>query len=193
MLHTGTRLTASGNTLVMTPLIPVKQSTPAALGEFDRDEFLRETKQLFWSPLKIPKMLAMSDQLQEQLREKMQSSDICMLPSYKYTLPTGHERGSYLALDIGGSTCRVALVELSGRDNGRECISIVKMNSYRIGNTIKALRGQDFFEWIAGKIGETLQDPALSQLHGTEPLSMGLSWSFPIQYDHPSAKSSHRS
>jgi hexokinase len=170
----------------MTPLTPLKQLIPESLDESDREEFLRETKQLFWSPLKIPNMLVMSEQLQDQLREKMQSSNICMLPSYNYTLPTGHERGSYLALDIGGSTCRVALVELSGRDNDRECICIVKMNSYNIGNAIKALRGQDFFDWIAGKIAETLQDPALSPRHSAKPLSMGLAWSFPIQYDHPS-------
>jgi hexokinase len=168
----------------MTPSTSPTQLVPSSLDESERAEFLRESRQLFWSPLEIMNMLAMSDQIQEQLREKMQTSNICMLPSYNYTLPTGHERGSYLALDIGGSTCRVALVELSGRDGDRESIHIVKMSSHRIGNTIKALRGQAFFDWIASKVAEILQDPAISQLHSTIPLPMGLAWSFPIQYDH---------
>jgi hexokinase len=151
---------------------------------YDRnmDEFLREVERLFESPLKVQGMLAMSGKLQEQFREKLQSSNICMLPSYNHTLPTGREQGSYLALDVGGSTFRVALVDLSGRDNGKECMRIVKMCSYRIDNTVKALKGHEFFDWMADRIGEFLEDPIVVEVHGADTIAMGLAWSFPIEY-----------
>jgi len=150
---------------------------------YDRtmDDFLGEAKMLFEAPLKMKNMLAMSSKLQEQFRQKLQSSNICMLPSYNHTLPTGRERGSYLALDVGGSTFRVALVDLSGRNNGQECMRIVKMRSYRIDNHVKALKGHAFFDWMADRIGETLEDPLVVKFHGTSTFVMGLAWSFPIE------------
>lgn len=36
------------------------------------------------------------------------------LPSYVTSVPTGEERGQFLAVDLGGSNCRICLVELHG-------------------------------------------------------------------------------
>lgn len=152
--------------------------------EYDRtmDDFLQEARRLFQSPITPKNMLAMSDALQEEFKQKLQSSNISMLPSYMCTLPTGRERGSYLALDVGGSTFRVAFVELSGRGNEKESMRIVKMCTYKICNLVKALEGLQFFDWMAEKIQETLDDPVVVEVHGTDTLIMGLAWSFPIEY-----------
>lgn len=146
------------------------------------DDFLQEVRRLFQSPIDTKNMLDMSDALQEEFRQKLQSSDISMLPSYIYTLPTGQERGSYLALDVGGSTFRVAFVELNGRGNEKESMRILKMCTYKICNLVKALEGHQFFDWMAEKIQETLDDPVVVEVHGTDTLIMGLAWSFPIKY-----------
>ncbi|QDS75424.1 hypothetical protein FKW77_003658 [Venturia effusa] len=149
------------------------------------DDFLQEARRLFQSPITTTNMLAMSDALQEEFKQKLQSSNISMLPSYIYTLPTGQERGSYLALDVGGSTFRVAFVELNGRDSEKESMRIVKMCTYKIGNLVKALEGHEFFDWMAEKIQETLNDSVVVEVHGTETLIMGLAWSFPIETTSP--------
>jgi hexokinase len=148
------------------------------------DNFLSEVKCLFTAPLDPSIQLAMSTKLQEQFREKLQASAFCMLPSYNHTLPTGYEKGKYLALDVGGSTFRVALVSLTGKDNGGS-MKIVKMSSYRISNKVRALRGHHFFDWMAERIGETLNDPVVKEAQGESLLPMGLAWSFPVEYALP--------
>ena len=40
------------------------------------------------------------------------SSDLKMYPTFVYDLPTGKESGDILALDLGGSNFRVALIKL---------------------------------------------------------------------------------
>lgn len=186
-------LAASLRSLAMLPsliqalpssLIPTKHIHHHVITEYDRtmDDFLQEVRRLFQSPIDAKNMLDMSNALQEEFRQKLQSSDISMLPSYIYTLPSGQERGSYLALDVGGSTFRVAFVELSGRGNEKESMRIVKMCTYKICNSVKALEGHQFFDWMAEKIRETLDDPVVVEVHGTQTLIMGLAWSFPIKY-----------
>lgn len=147
------------------------------------DDFLREVKRLFEAPLQITNLLAMSGKLQEQFRQKLQDSNICMLPSYNHTLPTGNERGTYLALDVGGSTFRVALVELCGKHKEWDkSMRVVKIESYRIDNTVRALKGHAFFDWMAERIAEVLEDAEIRKLRGSTVLPMGMAWSFPVEY-----------
>lgn len=106
-----------------------------------------------------------------------------MLPSYNHKLPSGQETGRYLAVDVGGSTLRVALVELRGRAehvSGRES-EIVSLKSYPIDTDIKNLRGVAFFDWMAAKIVETLglQEGRVNGA-AASAVPMALAWSFPI-------------
>lgn len=144
------------------------------------DDFLQELKQKFEGPLKSSNLLSMSARLQDQFKEKLKSSHLCMLPSYNHTLPTGYEMGKYLALDVGGSTFRVALIHLTGKSNGSS-MKIVKMFNYRIGNKVRALEGHAFFDWMAERIDETLEDAVVKAAQGDTPLPMGLAWSFPVE------------
>ena len=101
-----------------------------------------------------------------------------MLPSFNHLLPTGREKGQFLALDVGGSTLRVALVELRGREaDGRES-EIVQMETFRITPEIKQYEGMAFFDWLAARIHEVLSKDGRST-EGYIP--MGLAWSFPIE------------
>ncbi|TKA76468.1 hypothetical protein B0A49_02232 [Cryomyces minteri] len=145
------------------------------------DEFLREVQCLFEAPLQPANLHALSGKLQQQFRQKLQSSNICMLPSYNHTLPTGHERGTYLALDVGGSTFRVALVELGGKERGNQGMQITRMRSFRIDNAERALKGHAFFDWMADRIQDTLAEEDYQLSHGTSALPMGLAWSFPVE------------
>jgi hexokinase len=60
-------------------------------------------------------------------------------------------------------------------------MKIVKMFNYRIGNKVRALEGHTFFDWMAERIGETLEDAVVKAAHGDTPLPMGLAWSFPVE------------
>ena len=166
------------------PSLPAPKRVRDVVRSCDRtmDDFLREVQRLFEAPLKSTSLLAMSGKLQEQFEQKLQTSNICMLPSYNHTLPTGHEEGTYLALDVGGSTFRIALVELNGKDSAGKSMRIANMRSYRIDNSVRALKGHSFFDWMAEKIEEAIADPEVKKINGTSTLPMGLAWSFPVEF-----------
>ncbi|KAI9756117.1 MAG: 18S rRNA maturation protein [Chaenotheca gracillima] len=145
------------------------------------DDFLLEIEALFNGPLVLSNLLTLSQQLQAQFKDRLSSSPISMLPSYNHTLPRGDERGTYLALDVGGSTLRVALVELAGRNEASEPMRISRMESWRIDDSVKLLTGNDFFDWMAGRIDEMLSKDGSGYGHEKSPLPMGLAWSFPIE------------
>ncbi|KAI4707166.1 hypothetical protein J4E89_008105 [Alternaria sp. Ai002NY15] len=153
------------------------------LRTYDRtmDDLLHEIQRLLEAPLATAKMLDMSTRLQAQFAPKLQSSDICMLPSYNHKLPSGLEKGTYLALDVGGSTFRIALVELNGRQQDAKKMRIVIMKSYKIDEKVRQRRGNDFFEWMAEKIQDALADPLLQNSTDTKSFPMGLAWSFPVE------------
>lgn len=166
------------------PSLPSRRRMRDAVRTYDRtmDDFLREIQRLLESPLKSAKLLQISGKLQEQFTPKLQASDICMLPSYNHKLPSGNEQGTYLALDVGGSTFRVAVVELNGKQPGAKSMRIVNMKSYRIDNSVRYLRGTAFFDWMAEKIEAAITDSGLKSDSGEKTFGMGLAWSFPVEY-----------
>jgi hexokinase len=145
-----------------------------------REDFLEDVRKKF-QELKKGNLVAFSDGLKAQFGESLLDNPISMQPSYNHQLPTGEECGTFLALDVGGSTFRVALIELSGRKNeGQEC-QILKCKSIKIDSAIKQLKGVLFFDWMATRIEDTLSGQSEGQEISETPLSMGLSWSFPIE------------
>ncbi|KAF2767618.1 actin-like ATPase domain-containing protein [Teratosphaeria nubilosa] len=151
------------------------------------EAFAAEVRSLFEAPLREGRLLEMSRGLQEEYREKLRESEVSMLPSYQHTLPTGKEQGDFLALDVGGSTFRLALVRLGGSvnmDKGTE-LQVRRMKSFVIDKNIRDLRGQAFFDWMADRIGDMLAE--YNHINGTTDarLDMGLAWSFPIEQTSP--------
>lgn len=165
------------------PALTSRKRHRDAIRTYDQtmDELLREVQRLLEAPLEPTKLQHISAKLQEQFAPKLQSSDICMLPSYNDKLPTGREKGTYLALDVGGSTFRIALVQLNGRQPGAKNMRIITMKSYKINEKVRQRSGTDFFEWMAEKIQQALADPQLHNSTCTQSYPMGLSWSFPVE------------
>ena len=145
------------------------------------DEFAGEAKGLLEAALQSEQLLVISRALQEEYREKLESSDISMLPSYQYTLPTGRESGDFLALDVGGSTFRVALVRLGGKGDSEDTMQLRRMRSFVIDKVVRELKGQAFFDWMAERIEKVFME--YNHMKGTHNarLKMGLAWSFPIE------------
>jgi hexokinase len=165
------------------PLSSRKRNMREALRTYDRtmDDFLREVQRLLEAPLEPARLQQISAGLQEQFAPKLQASDICMLPSYNHKLPTGLEKGTYLALDVGGSTFRIALVELNGKQPSAKNMRIVNMKSFKIDEKVRQRRGTDFFDWMAEKIELALAEAPPQKVDNVGSFPMGLAWSFPIE------------
>ncbi|KAI8081526.1 uncharacterized protein BX664DRAFT_268967 [Halteromyces radiatus] len=98
-----------------------------------------------------------------------------MIPSYVTRLPTGQEKGTFLALDIGGSTLRVCAVELLGQ--GQVKVNEVK-RSIPMTDPLRTGEIEPFFDWMVDTVDLLLKEYHLDTT--TSSLSMGVSWSFPI-------------
>lgn len=154
---------------------------PSKFPDNRMDRFAATVEQRFTNAL-TPEMLhIMSTALLDEYHDACESSTIGMLPSFCHTLPKGSENGAFLALDVGGSTLRVALIKLNGRRSVGEATTILKSRHHFIDQTTRSLVGRAFFSWMADRIYETLEDDA-RWLHASEPLRIGLAWSFPIEY-----------
>jgi hexokinase len=145
------------------------------------EDLAEEAVQLFTERLDVQSMLSMSSEMCQQYKEKLHGYHECMLPSYNYTLPTGHEIGTYLAMDLGGSTFRVALVELRGRTAGQPGLRIVRMSVSPIDENVRRLEGTLLFDWMAQKIEAMLAEGPETCGYEDEALPVGLAWSFPIE------------
>ncbi|KAK4159094.1 hexokinase-1 [Cladorrhinum sp. PSN259] len=144
-------------------------------------DFLAEAEQLILGPVTGNQLKKLARKLKHEFKDALKSNPACMLPSYNSQLPTGHEPGEFLALDVGGSTLRVALVELRGRTvPGSESV-IVRMDSFKIDSDIRNLSGRKFFDWMAEKIHQTVARDSEKGHSPETPLLMGLAWSFPIE------------
>lgn len=149
----------------------------------DIQEFLKEAETALLGPISGEGLSTLSEGLKKQFLERLESDFECMLPSFSHQLPTGDESGQYLALDVGGSTLRVAVVQLAGRDNaGRQESKILRIRSFAINREIKDLEGAVFFDWMAARIVETVSTDMKQEHSPDQPLPMALAWSFPIEY-----------
>ncbi|KAJ8069673.1 hypothetical protein OCU04_000102 [Sclerotinia nivalis] len=143
-------------------------------------KFLDEVEAAFRDSTKEASLLAFSEGLRKEFTESLLENPQCMLPSYNHQLPSGHECGTYLALDVGGSTFRVALIKLAGKECEGKEIEIVELKSFKIKNVERQLVGVEFFDWMADRILDTLSGEKEGHETSKAPLSVGLSWSFPI-------------
>lgn len=154
-----------------------KEQSSSPVERPNHQTFAKEVDVLFDEVFDPAVLLRLSDGLREQFSAALVSDAKCMLPSYNHQLPRGSERGRFLALDVGGSTFRVALIELLGSGSAPETV-IRSQASYKITDTIKQLRGVQFFDWLAERIEETLSKEASAP---KDVIPMGLAWSFPVE------------
>jgi len=144
-------------------------------------DFLKDAEHLLLRHIDGDGLRTLARQLKAQFRDGLLENPACMLPSYNHQLPNGDEHGQYLSLDVGGSTLRVALVELSGSGTAGGESRIVRISNFKITPSVKKLEGVAFFDWMAARILETVS-PAVDREPSPEhPLPLGLAWSFPLE------------
>lgn len=148
------------------------------------DAFTREVCRLFTTSLSHATLLEMSKRLQLEFKPKLQAGTANMLPSFNHAMPTGDETGTFLSIDVGGSTLRVAIVTLSGRRSEQvgSPMEIASLQSWKIDDRVKSRKGKEFFDWMAARIEETLSKNGTKMGRDPNfPIDVGLAWSFPIE------------
>ncbi|KAK9471920.1 uncharacterized protein V1510DRAFT_430838 [Dipodascopsis tothii] len=102
--------------------------------------------------------------------------DDCMLPAYAGALPTGAETGTYVAVDVGGSTVRVAVVQLAAG-----VCTVVHAAAAAITDGVRSLDGRSFFIWLASQLQSALTDAEGAGWVPPAVIPLGLAWSFPLE------------
>jgi len=102
-----------------------------------------------------------------------------MNPTWVMGFPTGHETGTFLALDMGGTNLRVCQVTLTDQQSEFDIIQ----SKYRIPPPLKTGTAEELFEYIADCLLQFIQThhDDLSQI-GRMPL--GFTFSYPATQNY---------
>ncbi len=166
------------------PTLPTSDRIDSRPSRRSLQNLADEVDRVFRYPCSIHRMLAMSRAMKRQYHDKLQDSNVCMLPTFCTSLPNGQETGKFITLDVGGSTFRVALVELHGRRQPGDSMTIHQVTSTKIDESVRKLRGVDFFGWMAVRIHDVLKKDGDDHLLN-DVVHLGLTWSFPIEQTSP--------
>lgn len=99
-------------------------------------------------------------------------SSLKMIPTYT-EMPTGKEKGEYIALDLGGTNFRVLELDLYGSRKTGE----VRMMKFVLQKEQITGTAEGFFDFIAVCVEKFLKKHKLS---GAKKLNLGFTFSFPI-------------
>ncbi|CAH2351499.1 N-acetylglucosamine kinase 1 [[Candida] railenensis] len=125
-----------------------------------------------------------SDLLLKSYNEALlQNSCISMLPNFNIQ-PTGLEHGDFLVIDLGGSTLRVAVIQIDP-NNTVEPTRIAVEKKWVVENNCKVI-DLNFFKWLGSKIVETLKEQTVININ-SKFINTGLTWSFPLEQDSPNS------
>ena len=103
-------------------------------------------------------------------RSTQEQAETKCFVTYVQDLPTGEERGQYLALDLGGTNFRVLLVTLQGHHDAE-----VIPKTYAVPQEIMLGSGEQLFDLIAECLADFVEIHQLADKH----LPLGFTFSFP--------------
>jgi len=161
------------NELVANFLSMFKNSRQAKTNTIvSEDEILADMEELFVvSPTKLKEIVKhFIGELQKGLDHE--GATVAMLPSFVTNRPTGKEKGSYLALDLGGTNFRVCEVYLEGQSSVR-----LRQKKFTIPEDCKNADGEVLFDFLANSVESFLKDSGVST---DQDLELGFTFSFPV-------------
>lgn len=97
-----------------------------------------------------------------------------MIPSYIQEIPNGTEKGTFLALDLGGTNLRVCEVTLLGESKWT-----MKQQKYKVSDSLKMGDVSQLFDYIAGSVDHFLTEIG-TDASEDEKLHLGFTFSFPV-------------
>lgn len=109
----------------------------------------------------------------KQIAEIHIPGDKAMLPTCFSLGPAELEQGTFLALDLGGSTFRVGFVSLTGQTNSPK---LLRSASWKVPEAVKVTSAHALFEWMAQRVRDFL-----GEVDSKRQWTTGLTFSFPIK------------
>jgi len=100
---------------------------------------------------------------------------MAMIPSFVTGTPNGTEKGTFLALDLGGTNLRVCQVQLHG-DHTYD----IQQQKYRVSDALKTGEASALFDYIAECVDTFLTGLTDFNITG-EYLHLGMTFSFPVE------------
>lgn len=101
-------------------------------------------------------------------------AEMQMIPSFVTGVPTGTEKGTYLALDLGGTNLRVCEVALDGKGT-----FTIKQEKYKVSDALKQGPVRDLFDYMATSVDNFLTDFGTTSTE--DVLHLGFTFSFPVE------------
>ncbi|KYK57705.1 hexokinase [Drechmeria coniospora] len=109
----------------------------------------------------------------------VEGGSIPMNPTWVMSFPDGHETGTFLALDMGGTNLRVCQITLTDRKSEFDIIQ----SKYRMPEELKTGNSDELWEYIADCLYQFVETH-----HGDcaniETLPLGFTFSYPATQDH---------
>ncbi|KAK5696816.1 hypothetical protein LTR97_008120 [Elasticomyces elasticus] len=122
------------------------------------------------------KLKQISHRFEEELKDGLvkDGTNISMNVTWVLGSPTGHERGSFLTMDLGGTNLRVCWITLKGQDAETEIIQ----EKYLLPTELKTGSADALWDFITNSLAEFIKS---QHLGGTreEPLPLGFTFSYP--------------
>jgi hexokinase len=100
-----------------------------------------------------------------------------MNPTWTIGYPTGHETGTYLALDMGGTNLRVCEITLLGDKSEFDIIQ----SKYRMPEELKTGNSEDLWEYIADCLQQFVE---FNHEGDTSTLPLGFTFSYPATQNY---------
>lgn len=133
----------------------------------------------FW--LDRDRLKAISKRFIEELAEGLDEHgrNIPMNVTWVQGFPSGHERGTFLALDLGSASIRICWVELAARRGETKVIE----EHYRVPEDLKTGNAYELWFFIAESIERFIRTKKLKPTKDN-PLPLGFTFSFPASQEY---------
>jgi hexokinase len=100
---------------------------------------------------------------------------MAVIPTFVTGVPSGKEKGTFLALDLGGTNLRVCEVKLNG-----DHTFTLRQQKYKVSDTLKTGEATALFDYLADSVDAFLTYESPDVIEG-EDLPLGLTFSFPVE------------
>lgn len=151
---------------------PSRQGSGTDLPKDLADE-IRRLEKMF--TVETPKLKEITDHFVNELTKGLtvEGGSIPMNPTWCMGFPDGHEQGTYLALDMGGTNLRVCEITLTDKKSEFDIIQ----SKYRMPEELKAGEADELWEYIADCLQQFIETH-----HGKDSkkvLPLGFTFSYP--------------
>lgn len=106
-------------------------------------------------------------------------SSLKMIPAF-VTKPTGNEKGSFFAIDLGGTNLRISEAELQGNGKCR----IRKTKNFVLNKRYLKSGGEELFNFIADRIKSFIK---AEKMDSRANIDLGFTFSFPMEQRGPAS------